>query len=305
MGKSTVCCNIVEHLTCTYGGMVSADIRIEGERVGFEIMDISTKERSILAHKDGRGPCVGKYNVNLEDLNNIGVKSINNALSYDLVVIDEIAPMEFKSKEFVQIVEKALESDRDMLVVLHQKSNHPLAQRIREEFEIYTVTEDNRESIVTEIINRIEKYEKSVIRQVLDMIAESVFDDLDSLDFESDWKEEEEIQQKDVDPEELASRMYDDVMESYLDVVREYQNNSRDDSGTIQCMGILTGIYKFENERMNDLFEWGLYDNHKKFKQVIEEWRKGNTDPRNLKEMDEFVMENFPEWHEDTLIIEY
>jgi len=41
--------------------------------------------------------------------------------------------------------------------VLHQKSNHPLAQRIRKEFEIYTVTEDNRESIVAVIVNRIEK----------------------------------------------------------------------------------------------------------------------------------------------------
>ena len=157
VGKSTVCRNILEHLTCTYEGMVSADIRVEGERVGFGIMDISTKEQGILAHKDGRGPRVGKYNVNLDDLNNIGVNSIKNALSYDLVVIDEIAPMEFKSQEFVQIVEKALDSDRDMLVVLHQKSNHPLAQRIREEFEIYTVTEDNRESIVAVIVKWIEK----------------------------------------------------------------------------------------------------------------------------------------------------
>ena len=157
VGKSTVCRNILEHLTCTYGGMVSADIRIEGERVGFGITDISTKEQGILAHEDGHGPRVGKYNVNLDDLNNIGVNSIKNALSYDLVVIDEIAPMEFKSHEFVQIVEKALQSDRDMLVVLHQRSNHPLAQRIREEFEIYNVTEDNRESIVTVIVNRIKK----------------------------------------------------------------------------------------------------------------------------------------------------
>jgi nucleoside-triphosphatase len=65
--------------------------------------------------------------------------------------------MEFKSQEFVQIVEKALDSDRDMLVVLNQKSNHPLAQRIRDEFEIYTVTEENRESLVAVIVSKIEK----------------------------------------------------------------------------------------------------------------------------------------------------
>lgn len=94
-------------------------------------------------------PVIGLFPCNL--------KSMKNALSYDLVVIDEIAPMEFKSQEFVLIVEKALDSDRDMLVVLHQKSNHPLAKRIREEFEKYNVTEENRKSIVAMIVNRIEK----------------------------------------------------------------------------------------------------------------------------------------------------
>ncbi|CAG0966936.1 hypothetical protein METP2_01150 [Methanosarcinales archaeon] len=40
-GKSTVCLNVLKHLTCTYGGMISADIREKGERVGFEILDIT------------------------------------------------------------------------------------------------------------------------------------------------------------------------------------------------------------------------------------------------------------------------
>jgi len=146
--------------------------------------------------------------------------------------------------------------------------------------------------------------EKSVIRQILDEIAESVFYDLDNLDVESDWEEEEEIRQEDVDSNELASKMYEDVLESYLDKLREYQKLSMDDSATIQCMGILKGIYKFENESMKDFFECALYDNHENFKQVIEEWRKGNTDPRNLNEMDKFVIENFPEWHKDILSIE-
>ena len=152
--------------------------------------------------------------------------------------------------------------------------------------------------------NIFSSYEKSVIRQVLDEIAESVFYDLDNLDVESEWEDEEELRQEDVDPNELASKMYEDVLESYLDKLREYQKLSMDDSATIQCMGILKGIYRFENESMNNFLEWGLYDNHENFKQVIEEWRKGNTDPRNLKEMDEFVMENFPDWHEDILSIE-
>lgn len=154
VGKSTVCRNVLKQLTCTYGGMTSADIRIKGERVGFEIRDIAKGKQGILAHRQGSGPRVGSYHVNLEDLNNIGVAAIRNAMNSELVVIDEIAPMEFKSPEFIQAVEAALDYDKSMLVVLHQKSSHPLAERIRREFEVYTVTLENRESIVSDIVEK-------------------------------------------------------------------------------------------------------------------------------------------------------
>ncbi len=88
-GKSTVCRSVLKHLTCTYGGMTSADIREKGVRVGFEIRDIATGKHGILAHKKGTGPRVG-YHVNLDDLNNIGVASIKNAMNTDLIVIDEV-----------------------------------------------------------------------------------------------------------------------------------------------------------------------------------------------------------------------
>ncbi len=156
-GKSTVCRNVLKHLTCTYGGMTSAEIREKGERVGFEIEDIATGKQGVLAHKHGAGPCVGSYHVNIEDLNRIGVAAIKNAMSKDLIVIDEIAPMEFKSSLFIKAVGEALDSDKGMLVVLHQKSSHPVAERIRREFLVITVTPENREELVLEIAGRINK----------------------------------------------------------------------------------------------------------------------------------------------------
>jgi nucleoside-triphosphatase len=74
--KSTVRCNVLKQLACIYGGMTSADIRVKGERVGFEIKDITTGKQGILAHKRGSGPHVGSYHVNLEDLNGIGVYTV-------------------------------------------------------------------------------------------------------------------------------------------------------------------------------------------------------------------------------------
>ncbi len=71
-------------------------------------------------------------------------------------MIDEIAPMELTSQRFIRVVEEALASDRDMLVVLHQRSAHPLAERIRAEFDLITVTRDNRDKIADEIAGRFE-----------------------------------------------------------------------------------------------------------------------------------------------------
>ena len=157
VGKSTVCRNVLKHLSCTYGGMVSADIRVKGERVGFEIKDIATGKQGILAHRESSGPRVGSYHVNIKDLNRIGVTAIKNALNSELIVIDEIAPMEFKSPEFIKAVEEALDSDKSMLVVLHQRSGHPLAERIRKEFQVYTVARENRERLVSEIADKLKK----------------------------------------------------------------------------------------------------------------------------------------------------
>ncbi|VVB87730.1 Uncharacterised protein [uncultured archaeon] len=44
-----------------------------------------------------------------------------------------------------------------MLVVLHQKSGHPVAERVRREFVVYTVTVENREALVDEIAGVINK----------------------------------------------------------------------------------------------------------------------------------------------------
>lgn len=157
VGKSTVCRNVLKQVTAAFGGMVSADIRVKGERVGFEITDIATGRKGTLAHKEGAGPRVGSYHVNLADLNDIGVNAIKNARSLELIVIDEIAPMEFKSIQFIKAVEEVLDSEKNMLVVLHQKSSHPLAMRIRKEFRVYTVTQENRENIIKEIVDTINK----------------------------------------------------------------------------------------------------------------------------------------------------
>jgi nucleoside-triphosphatase len=151
-GKSTLIRRVLDRLNCRAGGVLAREVRLDGKRVGFEIKDLLTEETGTLASVEGEGPMLGRYRVNLHDLERIGAKAVERAVrEADLVVIDEVGPMELFSDDFVEAVERAIESDKPMLVVVHLKSRHPLAKRIREEFRLVTVTEKNRDDLAEEI----------------------------------------------------------------------------------------------------------------------------------------------------------
>jgi nucleoside-triphosphatase len=88
------------------GGMVTRDVRTSGTRVGFEITDLSSGNRGWLASvHERRGPHVGKYRVNIDDLNELGVKAVLNACEkLDVVIVDEVGPMELFSEKFREAV---------------------------------------------------------------------------------------------------------------------------------------------------------------------------------------------------------
>jgi nucleoside-triphosphatase len=128
------------------GGVLCPELRVKGKRVGFEVVDIATNSRGILAHvKQSTGPQISRYKVNLEDLNRVGVKAILKALEEaDLVIIDEVGPMELFSAEFRKAVIEAVKSPKPVLGVVHWKSRHPLVGFLRKEVKILEVTPDNR-----------------------------------------------------------------------------------------------------------------------------------------------------------------
>lgn len=151
IGKSTMVAKVVQDSKRSVGGVLARDRRYKDRRIGFELLDLSTGAVGILADETGSGPQLGKYRVHPEDLDNIGAHAIESALKYDLIVVDEVGPMELSSRRFVSAVENAISSDRPMLVVLHEWSNHRLAKKIRSTFKVITVTRENRDTIAQEI----------------------------------------------------------------------------------------------------------------------------------------------------------
>jgi len=164
VGKTSVLLQVVDALkTRGYNvkGMISREIREQGTRVGFEIIDLGTGQKGWLAHmKQPSGPQVGKYRVNLDELKNIGVNSILNAIkNADVIVVDEIGPMELFSQAFKDAILQAVDSTKLVLGTIHFKAQNPLINAIkaRDDTEILEVTNENRQTIHNLIFTKILK----------------------------------------------------------------------------------------------------------------------------------------------------
>lgn len=162
LGKTTVVLKVIDALKMrkySVGGMISKEVREEGERVGFEIVDLASGRTGWLAHIEREsGPRIGRYRVDSEDLEEVGVKSLLNALgSSDVVVCDEVGPMELTSERFREAVDKIVHSSTPVLGTLHQKYASDLIPELRdaEDLHIFRLTARNRDALPYLLSRRI------------------------------------------------------------------------------------------------------------------------------------------------------
>ena len=165
IGKTTVLLKAAEGLKAKsyrVGGMISKEVRREGARIGFEIVNFGTGARGWLAHVEQHvGPQVGKYRVNLEDLDSIGADAILEASkNADVVVIDEIGPMELFSQAFRKAVSEALNSSKVVLAAIHHNARDPIIEAIKNRDDVFIATVDleNRNDLHNILIQNAFQY---------------------------------------------------------------------------------------------------------------------------------------------------
>jgi nucleoside-triphosphatase len=167
IGKTTVLLNAAEELKAKgyrVEGMISKEARREGRRVGFEVVNFGTGLRGWLAHvEQSVGPQVGKYKVNLDDLDSIGANAVLDAIrNADVVIIDEIGPMELFSQAFRKAVNEALNSSKLVLAVIHHSARDPIIESIKKRDDVFMATADtaNRNDLHNILIQNALQYLK-------------------------------------------------------------------------------------------------------------------------------------------------
>ena len=156
-GKTTLIRRVLEQYPRDAGGFYTQEIREGGIRKGFEIITL-VGERGILAHVDIiSSQRVGKYKLDLDTFERLAIPAVQGAVERGaLVVIDEIGPMEIRSKVFREVVMQAIQSGAKVLGTIVKRSI-PFTDGIKgmEGVEVIEVTLDNRREMEMAIVDML------------------------------------------------------------------------------------------------------------------------------------------------------
>jgi nucleoside-triphosphatase len=156
-GKTTVIRQAIAGSEAKAGGFYTEEIRSGGTRQGFRIITLDGQD-AVLAHINSHSRYrVSKYGVDVQNLDNVGVAAINQAIEIsDLIVIDEIGKMELFSPHFREAVLKAIDSGKKVLGTIMLNPN-PFADNIKHHSEVKVIqlTRANHDEVLGEILDWI------------------------------------------------------------------------------------------------------------------------------------------------------
>jgi|YelNatPaOPRAMG01_1025707.scaffolds.fasta_scaffold30654_5 nucleoside-triphosphatase len=162
-GKTTVILSTFEILKrrgISVDGFVTQEVKEGGRRIGFKAVDLTSGDSCWLAKVGVEGKNrVGKYTVLLQEFEGLFVRVFNRAeRAASVVVVDEIGPMELKSRLFLPVLKEKLVKGKILLATMHRSlltSAHDLLGE--EVYKIWEVIPANRERLPELIVGEIER----------------------------------------------------------------------------------------------------------------------------------------------------
>ncbi len=103
------------------GGIISPEIRRDGIRIGFKVVDLLTLRESVFASINFRtNHRVGKYFVDVQSFEEIAIQALEAAEEdCEVIIIDEIGKMELFSESFEKKVIEILKGNKLVIAAVH------------------------------------------------------------------------------------------------------------------------------------------------------------------------------------------
>jgi len=156
IGKTTLIKKLIEASSLSKGGFYTEEVREQAQRVGFSLTTLDGKE-SVLAHIKIKSPYrVGRYGVDIDTFEAIGVESIRKAISTnELIIIDEIGRMELFSRKFREVVLEALKTRRVIATIKKGKGGFIDEIKSRKDVRVLEVNLENRKTLSSELAKTV------------------------------------------------------------------------------------------------------------------------------------------------------
>ncbi|MFX0081050.1 MAG: NTPase [Candidatus Hodarchaeota archaeon] len=162
-GKSTLIGKLIEHFSnrqISVYGFLTPEVREGHNRIGFDLLNIKTKEREKLARKGNFDTKhrVGKYHVFIERFEKF-LANFKNIRYHqeDLIIIDEIGKMELFSDKFQEFIMNMFKSNISIIATIGLTIKHSIKDRLLKlpDVKLFNLNRQNYQNTYQKIISLI------------------------------------------------------------------------------------------------------------------------------------------------------
>ncbi len=151
IGKTTVCEKVVRTAR-GQGHSCSGIITRKAGNEDIVVEDVRTGETRVLASTGViyQGPRTAKYFFNPEGID-FGIQAIDRGASSDILLVDELGPIELRGQGFSGVVEQIASGNINCIVVIRKGLLSAFLPRLGTAASVFETTIDNREELSGEI----------------------------------------------------------------------------------------------------------------------------------------------------------
>ena len=127
-------------------------------------------------------------------------------------------------------------------------------------------------------------------------VATFLYEELDGLEVEEVWDRAGPTRHGYVDPGEAADEMIEEVIEPYLEELKNYQALGMSVEANKMCMGLLLGLYRFECESTSEFKNWAPDAPSAFADAVVGAWKAGKPSRADTAAVKAFVEGELSGW---------
>lgn len=163
-GKTTLCLDLVKHLKkaeLVVHGIVTPPVVVNGNKVGIDLVDLQSGKKihfACLKENVSTGLSTDKWSFDAEAMN-WGNQTLGHATPCQVLIVDELGPLEFERGIGLQNAVAAIDSsDFSVALVVVRPSLISAAKQRWPTAKLYTLTIETQPAVLNDLIGKIMLY---------------------------------------------------------------------------------------------------------------------------------------------------